>query len=147
MLFGCKKGNLLVYNLSDAYSGPCIVFVYDTIIPNSQNNIEFENGFSRITKKLLKRKFIFKSVESKNEIEIIPIGKIEYARPNVRYIFGLVNGYKTSSRCEVGDIYNIIFFVGTKEEYNKWTNEFNDEFTYFESIGIDWCKYYKNLSN
>jgi len=140
LLFWSCEDMIVEYKISDKYSGPCIVFIY----PDSKfidNKIVIKDGFSKVSGGIMKKKFIFKSVENEDELIIIPIGKIEDVSNDKRYIFRLTQGQKHSHKCP-NTIYSITFFVGFKNEYVKWAKTCDDEHEYFESIGVDWCKYY-----
>jgi len=66
----------------------------------------------------------------------------ENIKDSSRYIFRLTKGTTTSS-CIKGELGIVSFFVGKKSDYIKWSDKFHSELVFFDSIGIDWCKYYK----
>ncbi len=141
ILYGCNN-KPVEYKISDKYTGPCIVFIYSSneyINPNS--SVIITNGFSKVNNNKMKEKFMFKSIENDIELEIIPIGKITSASNNRRYVFGLTQENQTVLKCQ-GNIHSLTFFVGHKDDYIKWVKNYDNEFKYFDSLGVDWCKYY-----
>lgn len=58
-----------------------------------------------------------------------------------RHIFQLTNN--RISKCTTTDIEVITFFVGTQKEFEHWENKRIDELTTFETLGVDWCSFYK----
>lgn len=143
--FASCKARIIQYKISDRYSGPCTVFV----VPSSKNKVKSEvilvdKGLGSIAEDKMKQKFSFNSMESGKELEIIPIGKDNEAKDSTRYIFRLTNDI-TSSNCIPGDIHKLSFFVGSKSELKQWSANYDDELEYFQSVGIDWCRYYKDL--
>jgi hypothetical protein len=64
---------------------------------------------------------------------------------NYRYIFRLTNG-SSSPGCDSSEIDLISFYVGIKEEYLQWSDKYHDDFEYFDSIGVNWCSFYKQLN-
>jgi hypothetical protein len=143
LLFYSCKPSFMEYKISDKYSGPCVVFVYSKNKNDDNDNTLISNGLGKINKIELKKKFIFKSIENGNELEIVPIGKSESTNYDKRYIYQLVKGTR-SSRCSINDLQIITFFVGTKIEYMKWAETYKDELDYFDSKKVDWCTYYLN---
>jgi hypothetical protein len=141
-LLGCKK-NRVIYEISDKYSGPCDVFIYKTDLREKSNKVFVENGLGRVSEKMVTQEFNFFSKETHIPLDIIDIGKVEEATKNKKYIFELVYGY-SSSKCTKEDLHLVFFFYGYKSEYLKWSKVYHDEFEYFDSKGIDWCKYYKS---
>jgi len=143
-LCACKS-QIVQYRIADHYSGPCAVFVVSsTQVHDKSYIISLDNGLGAVTNELTKKRFIFQSIETKKEIEIIPIGKETEAEDNVRYVFRLTNDF-TSSDCTSKDIHKISFFIANKSDFLNWRKEYDDELEYFKLHGIDWCKYYKNL--
>ena len=142
-VFGCKKERL-TYEVSDKYSGPCVVFIYkNEQYENKSNAVFIENGLGRVSENIVKQEFNFFSKEKHIPLDIVNIGKLEEANKNKKYVFELVNGY-SSSKCTKEDLHLVFFFYGYKSEYLNWSKVYHDEFGYFDSMGIDWCKYYKS---
>jgi hypothetical protein len=142
-LTSCEKKRIN-YEISDTYSGPCIVFIYKNgQLENKSNKVFIENGLGRISEKKISQPFYFFSKGMRTPIEIIDIGKLQEANKNKKYIFELVYGY-SSSICVKGDLHLMLFFYGYKSEYIKWSKIYHDDFWYFDSIGLDWCKYYRS---
>lgn len=139
-LFGCEN-NTVEYCINDNYTGPCVIFIYNSKYNTKSNKILIDKGLARINKNVMKKKFIFKSVEQNKELEIIPIGKTDIAKDKLRYIFQLTEGSR-SSKCTTEDLQMISFFIGLKSDYINWSSTYHDELEHFESIGFDWCKYY-----
>ncbi len=132
----------VTYEVKNTYTGPCIVFIYNKIGKNSVGNVvKLENGLARVSGTTIASRFTFVD-DASNEIIIIPIGKQDTVRSNIRYIFELSKGV-SSSRCSKTDLNIITFFVGTKKDYIDWGNKFQDNFVYFDAVGIKWCEYYK----
>jgi hypothetical protein len=131
------------YKISDSYVGPSVVFIY----PNSANfinedDIVVKDGLGVIKESEVKRKFIFKSIEKGAELQIIAIGDENQTTDNERHIFQLTKG-SSSSNCSSKDLNLITFFVGNKADFTKWTEQGKDELSFFDSIGVKWCDYYK----
>gem|GEM_PF-1659376 len=133
----------VTYEVKNDYTGPCIVFIYKGRVGKNEagNVVKLENGLARVSKTSIDSRFTFVD-DSLNEIKIIPIGKQETAPDNIRYIFELSKGV-SSSRCSKTDLNIISFFAGTKRDYLDWSNKFQDNFMYFDVIGVKWCEYYK----
>lgn len=140
-IFGFSK-QTFEYRISNNYSGPCIVFIDSTIGKKKQQNfVVIKNGLGRISKDLMSRSFEFVTLETNSKMEIIEAGLESKVDTNSRFIFQLGNGVVTLPTCK-GDIKNVSFFVGKKKEFMDWSLKFTSEFEYFDSIGVDWCKYY-----
>jgi hypothetical protein len=142
LLVGCES-QTFKYQISDKYSGPCIVFIYSSNEDfNDLDEIEIRDGLGRIGSNILKQKFVFYSLESGNEIEILPM-KPSFTNLNTtsRYVFGLSKGYETTLNCR-GDIHTVTFFIGKLSEYLEWEKDKITEIEYFNKKNIDWCKYY-----
>ena len=132
------KNETLIYSIQKEYRGVCAVFV----IQNENKNImriEFQKGLSIMSKADLSKNFIFEDNDKKNQISIIEIGK--KAIDMDRHIFQLTNN--RISKCTTTDIEVITFFVGTQKEFEHWENKRIDELTTFETLGVDWCSFYK----
>jgi hypothetical protein len=75
---GCQR--TLQYMISGKYFGHCVVFVYDSLKNKLNNVIGVEDGLARISELQLNQKFVFKFLESLNDIQIIPIGDMAIAK-------------------------------------------------------------------
>jgi len=107
------------YQISDSYSGACVIFIKSNINDSMDDHkIKIKDGLAKISKKNSLNKFIFRSIENNDEIEIIQIGQSNYTKDEIRYIFDLTKG-NFSSEYSGLDIEIISFFVGTKNEYLK----------------------------
>jgi len=141
--WGCNI-DVIEYEVKDDYVGPCVVFIsFKDKVGIKNNKVIVNDGLGMINNTDMKKKFIFKSLESKAELEIIQIGKEENITDSIKYIFRLAKGNTTSS-CIKGELGIVSFFVGKKSDYIKWSNKYYSELVFFDSIGIDWCKYYKS---
>ena len=141
--FGCNSEKI-VYNISDKYTGPCVVFLdIQNKIQDEGNRITVRNGLGAMNNNKMKKKFTFRSIETQSQFEIVELGKESSVGDSARYIFRLTQG-NTTSKCVTGELYLVSFFVGKKSEYLNWSNNFYSELLYFESIGVDWCAYYKS---
>jgi hypothetical protein len=105
-----------------------------------------KDGLGCIEKEKEKLKFIFQSLETKKEIEIVPIGSEDKIVGGQRGIFQLLKG-SSSSNCVSGDINMITLFVGNSNEFKKWSSNYVDFFEHFDSLHVNWCQYYKDNSN
>lgn len=135
--WGCKS---LEYKITDQYSGPVIFFIYTDDIENPKLSID--NGLGRISEDMMSREIYFTSTERKTKIHLVPDGQQDSVSDQERYIFQLGVG-KSSNSCIDKHLALLTFYIGTKSEYNSWYNLYQDEFEYFDSKGVDWCKYYK----
>lgn len=143
----CKTQNI-EYQISDSYIGPALVFIYpDNTYLMKGFDVIIKDGLGAIDDNKMKRKFIFKSIESKTEIKIINIGSEEKISDNSRYIFQLTKDTHYDI-CNEKILNVATFFVGRKLDYAKWSDKHINEFSFFDSTGVDLCKYYKsNLKN
>lgn len=137
------NAKIVEYKISDSYVGPCVVFVYskDKILGNS-DVVTINEGLGRIYESKMKQKFLFRSIEKGIEISIIPIGEESQTSDTSRCIFMLTKG-SSDSNCLKEPLNIVTFFIGKKQEFINWGNKYNDELDYFESIGVNWCEYYK----
>lgn len=146
-LFYACNSKQVVYRISNKYVGPCVVFIYESenVRLNSTDTIDLVNGLGRISSDKMKNKFIFQSNESSKELEVVPIGKEAETTDKERYIYRLGKS-SSSSSCITNDLEKISFFVGTKLDLKEWSSHGHyDGLNYFDSIGIDWCKYYRSV--
>jgi hypothetical protein len=142
-LCACKPTNL-EYRIGDSYIGPCVVFIYPNWDVAKEGEVYINNGLGRISQKNIKSKFVFKSTEKGTELAIIPIGKEHQVSDTGRYIFRLLKGV-SETNCVKGEIHMIRFFVGNKHDFSNWVSIYHDELDYFDSTGVNWCNYYKEL--
>jgi hypothetical protein len=134
------------YKIPDSYNGLCVIFIYKEAKDIDSNNILInKHGLSRISESNVNKKFALTSAETKNEIPIIQIGDEKNAVDGKRNIFRLAKGF-SSSNCDNNDINLISFYVGFKEDYLQWSNKYHDDFEYLDSIGVNWCSFYKQIN-
>lgn len=143
LFYGCKGPNI-EYLVSDCYSGPCVVFVYPNKI-GIDNKINIDNGLGAIDNYHFNSPFVIRSLESRTPLEEVPIGEENKINDDYRYVFRLVSGSSDNS-CVSYDVKSLSFFVGKKTDFLWWIKEYREELSYFESIGIDWCKYYHQVN-
>jgi hypothetical protein len=142
IFFGCNT-DVIEYEVRDDYVGPCVVFVsLNNKVEIKSNTVILNDGLGMINHSDMKKKFIFKSRQSRVELEVIQIGMEKNITDSIRYIFRLTKGATTSS-CIKDELRIVSFFVGKKSDYIKWSDKYYSELVFFDSIGIDWCKYYK----
>ena len=142
VLTGCEDESI-DYIVSDEYNGPGIIFIIpDTLSPIQKENIILQNGLGKISESNLKRRFVFKSKETHQELEIVPIGGEIKTLDNKRCIYELVSGMSNFNARKL-EIKNVEFYVGTKQEFINWKKCRYNALDYFDSIGVDWFRYYK----
>ena len=145
MFLSCNT-DLVLYEISDDYIGPCVVFIsFNNKTEIDSNRVVVKDGLGMINNINMKKKFIFKSIEKQNEIKIVQVGKEGNIVDTNRYIFRLTKGNTTSS-CVKGELGTVSFFVGKKSDFAKWSDKYYSELVFFDSIGVDWCRYYKTYN-
>ena len=146
-LLGCQS-KVFEFRVTDSFTGACVIFVENNLFNTNLAYINVNSNLGMINKATTFKKFTFNSIETKEELEIIPIGKTESAEDGKKYIFRLAKGIVSNDCNNNQEIENIVFYVGFKKDYMQWSTQYrNDVFDYLDSIKIDWCKYYNSNKN
>lgn len=131
------------YQISDSYTGPCVVFVMEKEkFKTISDSVILENGLGVIGRNVLGKNYLFRSIETGNVFEIVKIGSEINVPDSGRYVFQLALGTE-NNQCAT-NIRAVTFFIGSKTAFLAWSDKPRDEFAYFDSIGINLCNYYKS---